>query len=155
MWIRITCPNGHPLERERLEEAARSKRCPACKATVSMWTKVTCPAGHTLKVRTKHGGGKGTCPECKAAVEIPEFDIERIIDVLLPKGPKGQGSQPPVDEAPPPAKKKPAPPAAASYYMPSLKAQQAVKGRLNCIYCQAVRFPGDIVCSNCGRAAPD
>jgi hypothetical protein len=49
-----------------------------------MWTKITCPNNHTLKVRTKHGGGRGSCPICKESVAIPDLEIEAILHLLVP-----------------------------------------------------------------------
>lgn len=149
MWLRVTCPNGHPLENERLRQAALSKRCPECQATVSLWTKVTCPNGHVLKVRTKHGGSRGSCPECKAAVTIPEFDLEQFLDVLLPTGPP-KPFQPPQQAAESP---KPVRPAAAlrktDYYTRMVK-PDIETNPLTCRECRTVLFPGSTVCSNCG-----
>jgi hypothetical protein len=146
MWLRVTCPNGHPLENDRLRQAALSKRCPECQATVSLWTKVTCPNGHTLKVRTKHGGGKGACPQCKGTVEIPPFDIEQFIDVLLPERVQAEI---PMPEAP-----KAVRPAAVlnkmDYYMRAVRPEIAANP-LSCLDCRSVLFPGATVCTNCGR----
>lgn len=146
MWLRVTCPNGHPLENELLRQAALSKRCPECQATVSLWTKVTCPNGHTLKVRTKHGGGTGACPQCKEAVEIPAFDIEQFFDVLLPtREPVAMAVQEP---------SKPAKAAAVlnrmDYYMRAVRPEISAKP-LSCLDCHSVLFPGATVCGNCGR----
>jgi hypothetical protein len=155
MWIRITCPNGHPLDAERLEAAARSQKCPECKAVVSMWTKVTCPQGHVLKVRTKHGGGKGKCPECQQLVRIPEFDIEQVIELLLPKGTRVAGlaavADTPRDEEV--AVKKRLPPAGkGSYKLPSMAAFDSNNRPGSCSFCGAMMFPGATVCTNCGRS---
>jgi hypothetical protein len=160
MWIRVTCPNGHALENEFLERAARSKRCPQCNAKVSMWTKVKCPSGHVLKVRTKHGGAKGTCPQCKQPVEIPEFDIERILDVLLPKGTRIPLAEisPPVPAVPPaPAQPKPivGPQHLAQFnwQMFEKKPVPARAQAISCPHCGTVGFPGQSICSTCGQAA--
>jgi hypothetical protein len=159
MWIRVTCPNGHPLENAFLERAARTKRCPQCNAKVSMWTKVKCPSGHILKVRTKHGGGSGTCPECKQPVSIPEFDVERIIDVLLPKaaGLPVAEIAPAPPEAPSP---KPAQPvigprhlAQFTWEMFDKKPAAARAQAASCPSCGTIGFPGQAVCTNCGQAS--
>jgi hypothetical protein len=82
MWIRITCPNGHSLEAHQMKRAARTGTCPECHAIVSMWTRVNCPNGHALKVRTKHGGQAGKCPQCAAAVKIPELSEEQLFAMI-------------------------------------------------------------------------
>lgn len=82
MWIRITCPNGHPLQLHQMRRAARTGTCPECHAVVSMWTRVTCPNGHGLKVRTKYGGQTGKCPQCAAAVKIPKLTEEELFALI-------------------------------------------------------------------------
>lgn len=81
-WIRITCPNGHALTPPQMKRAARTGTCPECHAVVSMWTRVACPNGHALKVRTKHGGQMGKCPQCAASVKIPELSEEALFDLI-------------------------------------------------------------------------
>jgi hypothetical protein len=146
MWLRVTCPNGHPLENERLRQAALSKRCPECKATVSLWTKVICPNGHTLKVRTKHGGSRGACPECKGPVSIPAFDIEQFIEDLLPKvAPQVAATSAPAKAARPAAVLQ-----KQDYYARMFKPEISDRP-LSCGGCQAVLFPGASVCNSCGQ----
>ncbi len=82
MWIRITCPNGHALEAHQMKRAARTGTCPECHAIVSMWTRVSCPNGHQLKVRTKHGGQSGKCPQCAVPVTIPELTEEELFALI-------------------------------------------------------------------------
>ncbi len=82
MWIRITCPNGHALEGHQMKRAARTGTCPECHAIVSMWTRIQCPNGHSLKVRTKHGGQSGKCPQCAAQVTIPELTEEQLFAMI-------------------------------------------------------------------------
>jgi hypothetical protein len=47
-----------------------------------MWTRVKCPNGHSLKVRTKHGGQSGKCPQCAALVNIPELTEEELFAMI-------------------------------------------------------------------------
>ena len=152
MWLRITCPNGHPLENDNLVKAARSKRCPDCRATVSMWMKVTCPNGHSLKVRTKHGGSKGNCPECKSELEVPEFDMEAFIEYLLSSSMEKREVPSPVT-VPTPEASKPVKAAVLTkndYYARVFKPELDRKP-LTCQDCRTVLFPGVAVCNTCGR----
>jgi hypothetical protein len=65
-----------------MKRAARTGTCPECHAIVSMWTRVLCPNGHALKVRTKHGGQSGKCPQCATLVKIPELTEEELFALI-------------------------------------------------------------------------
>lgn len=105
-----------------------------------------CPNGHTLKVRTKHGGSQGACPQCKGKVAIPAFDIEEFAAGFLP----ATAPQPAVATQP----TKPAKAAPVlnkqDYYARMFKPEIPARP-LSCGRCNAVLFPGATVCNTCGE----
>ncbi len=171
MWIRVTCPNGHRLKIET-KVIGRDNRCPKCDAAISLWIQVVCPNGHELKVRHKHAGKVGRCPFCKAEVKVPDLIESIAMEILRTAAPE----PPPVHQeqrnaasgssvAARPRVQRICPNCGTSLnenvrtcphchkYVGNLDADLAKRTSIQsvrCPECDAMSFPGDVVCSVCG-----
>ncbi len=180
MWLRVTCPNGHSLKIDTryIGRKNRCPKCQAHIAM--WLEVVCAGCGQSLKVKSKHAGKTGKCPNCQSLVQVPDISETVAMDILSDSAsPAEQKPKPSAADVDTEAglgsssgvfsgsshlsKLRECPNCGAQVtlayrtcpkcnkYIGETDESDSVLAKVRrCAECNAVGFPGDEFCKNCG-----